>query len=159
RSCPALHKLGQILARDRRLAPDLRRQLQALESLPPSVPLEFIRTALTRELGPLERLGVTLSPPALAEASVAVVVPFRHDRDPRSGVFKLLKPGIEERLGEELALFERVGEYLDEKCNEFRIPKLDYQDALEQARGLLRHEVRLDLEQAHLQRARACYEG
>src|SRR4051794_34788282 len=37
RSCPALHKLGQILARDRRLAPELRRHLQGLESLPPSL--------------------------------------------------------------------------------------------------------------------------
>src|SRR5436190_9971111 len=29
--CPALHKLGQILARDRRLTLDLRRHLQRLE--------------------------------------------------------------------------------------------------------------------------------
>src|SRR4051812_23420756 len=26
RSCPALHKLGQVLARDRRLSPELRRR-------------------------------------------------------------------------------------------------------------------------------------
>src|SRR5690348_2596533 len=77
RGCPTLHKLGQVLARDRRLAAELRRHLQELESLPPSVPLETIQDTLVRELGPLGRLGVTLEPPALAEASVAVVVPFR----------------------------------------------------------------------------------
>jgi ubiquinone biosynthesis protein len=139
RGCPALHKLGQILARDRRLAPEPRRHFQALESLPASVPLEAIRATLTQELGPLERLGVTLLPPALAEASVAVVIPFRRDRDSRNGVFKLLKPGIEDRLEQEPALFERVGSYLDES-DEFRIPHLDYQDSLEQVREKLRHE-------------------
>src|SRR4051794_28359233 len=32
RACPVLHKLGQVLARDRRLEPRLRRHLQRLES-------------------------------------------------------------------------------------------------------------------------------
>src|SRR4051794_4611417 len=98
--CPALHKLGQILARDRRLAPELRRHLQRLESLPPATPTEVIEKTLADELGPLEKLGVTLEPPALAEASVAVVIPFRiqgstQDGHADRGVFKVLKPGIE----------------------------------------------------------------
>src|SRR5262245_16247687 len=80
RSCPALHKLGQVLARDRRLSPELRRHLQGLESLPPSTPLATIEGTLAREVGPLERVGVTLVPPALAEASVAGVIPVP---DPR----------------------------------------------------------------------------
>ena len=60
--CPALHKLGQILARDRRLALELRLHLQRLESLPPVTPLGSIEQTLTRELGPLESLGVKLDP-------------------------------------------------------------------------------------------------
>jgi ubiquinone biosynthesis protein len=164
RSCPALHKLGQILARDRRLSPELRQHLQELESLPPSIPFETIRGTLTQELGPLERLGVTLVPPALAEASVAVVVPFRYDhvpgeKGPKEGVFKILKPGIEERLEQELELFQRVGAYLDQKCEHFRIPHIDYRESFEQVRDKLRHEVRLDLEQRHLVQARAVYAG
>jgi ubiquinone biosynthesis protein len=161
-SCPALHKLGQVLARDRRLSPELRGHLQELESLPPSVPLVTIQETLARELGPLERLGVRLLPPALAEASVAVVIPFLHEHAPREhggrdGVFKVLKPGIEERLAQELELVERVGAYLDEKCDEFRLPHLDYRDSFEQVRDKLRHEVRLDLEQRHLAQAGAFY--
>jgi ubiquinone biosynthesis protein len=164
RSCPALHKLGQVLARDRRLSPELRRRLQGLESLPPSVPLEIIQGVLARELGPLHRLGVTLASAALAEASVAVVIPFRRDRGParaapRDGVFKVLKPGVEERLEQELRLLERVGSYLDEGCAEFGIPNIDYRGVFEQVRMKLREEVRLDLEQRHLARARAFYEG
>jgi ubiquinone biosynthesis protein len=158
-SCPALHKLGQVLARDRRLAPELRRRLQGLESLPPSVPVETIRDILTRELGPPDRLGVTLAPAALAEASVAVVIPFRRDRAPRDGVFKVLKPRIEERLEQELQLLQRVGSYLDERCAEFGLPNIDYGEVFEQVRLKLREEVRLDIEQRNLARARAFYEG
>ncbi len=164
RSCPALHKLGQVLARDRRLGPELRRQLQALESLPPSVPLPVLRDILDRELGSLDRLGITLAREALAEASVAVVVPFRYDRPPRGagpgeGVFKVLKPGIEERLEQELGLFERVGSYLEGVCDEYGLPQIDYREVFEQVREKLRGEVRLDLEQQHLARARDFYAG
>jgi ubiquinone biosynthesis protein len=163
RSCPALHKLGQILARDRRLSAELRRHLQELESLPPSIPFEVIHDTLTRELGPLERHGVTLVPPALAEASVAVVVPFRRGHFPpgegcRDGVFKLLKPGIEERMQQELELLERVGSYLDQRCDDFGIPHLDYRDSFEQVADKLRHEVRLDQERSHLAQARVLHE-
>jgi ubiquinone biosynthesis protein len=162
RSCPALHKLGQILARDRRIGDELRRHLQELESLPPSVPLAAIQGILDRELGPLDRLGITLESAALAEASVAVVIPFRYDlpphrQGPRDGVFKLLKPGMEERLEQELQLLKRVGSYLDEVCSEFGLPHLDYQEVFEQVRDKLRHEVRLDLEQQHLARAQSFY--
>ncbi|MGZ8308903.1 MAG: AarF/ABC1/UbiB kinase family protein [Rhodoplanes sp.] len=156
RSCPALHKLGQTLARDRRLLPELRLQLQELESLPPSIPLEDIRIILARELGPLDRLGVALEPPALAEASVAVVVPFRHgERD--EGVFKILTPGIEERLEQELVLLERVGSCLDEECEALEIPRLDYREVAEGLAERLRHEIRLDVEQRHLALAGAAY--
>jgi ubiquinone biosynthesis protein len=159
RSCPALHKLGQVLARDRRLPAELRGHLQELESLPPTVPLATIEAILTRELGPLAQRGVTLLPPALAEASVAVVIPFRDDRTSRQGVFKLLKPGVEERLERELELLGRVGADLDERCGELDIPPLDYQETFEQVRDRLRHEVRLDLEQCHLERAREVYQA
>ena len=39
-ACPALHKIGQVLARDRNLDPELRRHLQELESLEPHTPPE-----------------------------------------------------------------------------------------------------------------------
>jgi ubiquinone biosynthesis protein len=164
RCCPVLHKLGQIIARDRRLSPELKKHFQGLESLPPSIPLETIRSALTQELGPLERLGITLVAPALAEASVAVVVPFRYDHLPKGqgpceGVFKVLKPGIEDRLQIELELLDRVGSYLDEKCDEFQIPHLDYQDSFAQIRDKLQYEIRLDLEQQNLVQARSFYAG
>ena len=159
RGCPVLHKLGQVLARDQRLAEELRRELRPLESLPPSTNFETMRAVLAEELGPLESRGITLLGPAIAEASVAVVIPFRDTRSgsPHDGVFKVLKPGIEERLELELELLGCVGSHLDEQCAELSIPQLDYQDTFEQVRDKLRWEIRLDQEQRHLVEAAAFY--
>ncbi len=159
RGCPVLHKLGQVLARDQRLAEELRRELRPLESLPPSTNFETMCAILAEELGPLESRGITLLWPALAEASVAVVIPFRDTRSgsPHDGVFKVLKPGIEERLELELELLGHVGSHLDERCAKLSIPQLDYRDTFEQVRDKLRWETRLDQEQRHLVEAAAFY--
>jgi ubiquinone biosynthesis protein len=163
RACPVLHKLGQVLARDRRLDPGLRVQLQRLESMDPRVPTDVLQDQIEQELGPLERLGLTLEPAALAEASVAVVVPFQYrDRAAASagagrGVFKVIKPGVEEQLGQDLALLEDLGAFLDERCARLGIPPLDYQDVFAEVRALLGQEVHLDGEQRNLAAARAAY--
>ena len=78
RSSPVLQKVGQILARDKRLPEELRGYLRELECLAPMVPQEVLEQAIELELGPLDRIGFTIEP-AIAEASVAVVVPFRCD--------------------------------------------------------------------------------
>ena len=159
RSCPVLHKFGQIIARDPRLAPELRDQLRPLESLPPSANKDAVHKILVHELGPLETRGIALSGSAIAEASVAIVVPYRdvRNRQQREGVLKVLKPGIEERLELELELLSRVGTHLDENCEKLSIPQIDYRDTFEQVRDKLRWEVRLDQEQRHLTEAAALY--
>jgi ubiquinone biosynthesis protein len=160
--CPALHKLGQILARDRRLDAELRRQLQRLESLPPTTPIATIRTTLVHDLGPLESLGVEVESAPLAEASVAVVVPFRRIEGTQNGeadrgVFKVLKPGIEDRLALELDLLRDVGSLLDDRCTSFGIPRLEYREVFDQVREKLGTEVNLRGEQQHLAHAAATY--
>ena len=161
RNCPVLHKLGQVIARDQRLAPELRHELRQLESLPPTVDFDTIRSILVDELGPLDELGITLLPPAIAEASVAVVIPYRDERDPAGseGVFKILKPGIEDRMELELQLLAEVGSYLDSRCEELAIPHLDYRETFDHVRAKLAVEVRLDLEQQHLAEAKGFYAG
>ncbi len=151
-SCPVLHKLGQILSRDQRLAPQLRLELNKLESTPSTVSQDVIESLLVKELGRLELKALELLPPAIAEASVAVVIPYRDKSRPAQpeGVFKILKPGIEERLNIELEILSQVGEYLDNCLNELGIPQLNYQDTFEQVHSKLRWELRLDEEQRHL---------
>jgi len=151
RRSPVLHKLGQVLARDRRLDAQLRRTLQQLESMTSSVPVERLRDQIERELGDQDRAGIVLDPVALAEASVAVVIGFtwRGER----GVFKLLKSGVEQELDEELAILDSLGAFLDERCDSLGLPPVDYQETLAQVRQLLAHEVRLDFERGHLAEA------
>lgn len=162
RCCPVLHKLGQVLARDPRLAEELRIQLQSLETMQSRFSLEQIEQGLEAELGPLAARHIQLTGPPLAEASVAVVTPYQIGKQgpgpgTGEGVFKLLKPGIEERLREELELLERVGADLDARCDELQIPALDYRDAFQQVREKLIQETRLDQEQRHLRQAREIY--
>ena len=153
RCCPTLHKIGQVVSRDRRLAPDLRRQLQRLESLP-SRRTEDVWNELPKHP------ELETAPQPLAEASVAVVVPFTwrpHGQPAQDGVFKVLKPGVGERLGEELDIWPALGVFLEERCVEHGLPQIPYRETLERVRRLLQNEIRLDNEQAELGRAAQFY--
>lgn len=160
RCCPALHKLGQVLARDRRLSAELRKLLQGLESMPSTIGLDEVRALAEAELGPLADLGIHIDEPPLAEASVAVVVPFEGDRPgggPFRGVLKLLKPGIEAALEDELETLQRIGALLDERCEAYGLPRIAYEESFCDVRALLAREIRLDEEQAHMRAARTAW--
>lgn len=163
RCCPTLHKLGQIMARDRRLDPSLRIWLQTLESLPPRRIGNDLRRRMDSELAGFDTGGVRLEEGALAEASVAVVVPFAYSNCPTDevvqGVFKILKPGVEERLEEELAIWSKLGAYIDGLCADFGLPQIQYEDTLTSIGELLANEIHLDREQAHMGEAAALYRG
>jgi ubiquinone biosynthesis protein len=75
----------------------------------------------------------------------------------RRGVFKLLKPGIERRLHQELEVLRDIGALLDERCHHYAIPEIDYESTFAQVRDLLYFEVHLEKEQDHLRLARAAY--
>ena len=157
RCCPVLHKIGQVMARDRHLDPGLTERLQTLEVLPPSADLDDLLPAIEREIGPLAHLRVIVDEPPLAEASVAVVVPFR--RDGIEGVFKLRKPGIEARMAEDTAALDAVGRALDAGAAKLGVPALAYPDVLAEAGRLLAAELRFDLEQARLAEAAVTFDS
>ena len=152
---PTLHKLRQVVARDHRLDGGFRARLQQLESLEPRMPLPAIIRLLDREFAGWRKAGIELGRRALAEGSVAVVLPFV-ERD-ASGAFKLLKPGIEARLHEELAIWGALGDFLEEDCQRYHLPQLDYRETFETVRDLLVHEVHLDEEQRHVTQAAKDY--
>src|SRR5262249_12328575 len=102
----------------------------------------------------------------LAEGSVAVVVPLtwsdpadKADAPRRHGVAKLLKPGIEGRLDEDLRLVGLLADPLDENWAAYGLPPLAYRETLEEVAELLADEVQLRLEQAHLCRAGRQFAG
>ncbi|MFT4103501.1 MAG: AarF/UbiB family protein [Burkholderiaceae bacterium] len=157
--CPTLHKLGQVLARNPSLPEALRLRLQALESMPALTPMPVLLAHIRREL-PADA-ALTIADEALAEASVAAVVPFtwQEDGELRHGVFKVLKPGIEARLRDELAVWLELGAYLEQRAGELGLPPLDYRDTLDSVAELLANEVRIDNEQANLAAAAAFHAG
>ncbi|NLD67651.1 MAG: AarF/ABC1/UbiB kinase family protein [Limnobacter sp.] len=159
--CPTLHKLGQMLARNRHLPAELRGQLQTLETMPSSLPVEAIAEQIRSELGDRLDAGdqLVLADAPLAEASVAVVLPFewREDGASRHGVFKILKPGVERRLADELAALPALAGFLRRRGGELGLPSIDYDDYLGSVRRLLEREIRLDNEQANLRRAAEFY--
>ncbi|PKL41987.1 MAG: hypothetical protein CVV41_16175 [Candidatus Riflebacteria bacterium HGW-Riflebacteria-1] len=158
RRCPTLHKLGQILARDKRLSAELRQSLQRLESLPPRMSVDQIKAILRREK--IDLSGITLGEKPLAEASVAVIMPFTFtDAAGRhiDGVFKIVRPEAEKALEKELELWPDLGQALEKICDELDLPKLEFAGPLSEAALLVADEVRLDREQTHLRRATELY--
>jgi ubiquinone biosynthesis protein len=155
--CPCLHKLGQVVARHRLLHPELRRLLQSLESMPATLPIDAVAARIREELA--GDPPVTLADAALAEGSVAVVVPFTYcdNATLRHGVFKLLKPGVETKLTEELAILADLGRFLEARSRHLKLPALDYRDTLKSVETLLACEIRLDVEQQNLRAAAAFY--
>jgi ubiquinone biosynthesis protein len=160
-ACPALHKLGQVVARNRHLDPELRRHLQELESLEPRTPAALLRPLLARELAAAEReYDIRVAEQPLAEGSVAVVVPLTW-ADPvdgagaprQRGVAKLLKPGVVDRLEEDLAILAELAGYLEERGTAYGLPPLAYREVLGEVAEWLAHEVRLRQEQANLRLA------
>jgi ubiquinone biosynthesis protein len=157
RTCPTLHKLGQLLARDRRLPVEFRAELQKLESLESQTSIEQIQPVIEAELGALPDRRIRLTDAPLAEASVAVVVPF--DSPHGGGVLKVLKPGIEERLEEDLKAWQALADFLDMHRARLHLDHVDYRDTLQRVRDLLCNEVNLTTEQDHLAEAAALYDG
>jgi ubiquinone biosynthesis protein len=159
---PALHKLGQVVARDHRLNAGFRCRLQRLESMAPQIPAAQVLRLLEKEFKNWQTAGIELGPAPLAEGSVAVIMPFawrdgRARSGARHGVFKLLKPGVSGMLEEDLEILSVLGEFLDEECERFGLPALDYRDSFNTIKDLLLHEVRFDEEQRNLAEAAAIY--
>lgn len=159
--CPTLHKLSQVVARDRRLAATLRAKLQALESMEAATPVEAVIPTIRSELGADALSDLRIDSRALAEASVAVVIPFTfadsHPGHPANGVLKVLKPQIEERLEEELDIWADLADFIDERCRRDGLPPVRCGEVFATVRELLSKEARLDHEQANLRAAADFY--
>lgn len=157
--CPTLHKMGQVISRDRRLSDELRQRLQRLESVSPTTRLSNLPSDVLQEIENMDDIEISGFP--LAEASVALVLPFtwrgKRANDPQYGVFKVLKPGVEERLSEELEILAELGAFLEERCEHHGLPRLEYRETLVSVSRLLKQEVHLEREQKHLTEAAKSY--
>lgn len=156
---PSLHKLGQVIARHEALDPGFRARLQQLEMFQTRIDLDVVRDVTLHELGnAATKYDVTLDAEGTIEASVAFVVPATWRRPgcetPERAMLKVVKPGLGEKLAEELAVLDRVADYLDERRAHYGIPAFQYRETFGTVRDLLQGETVLLREQQNLRVAR-----
>ena len=158
---PGLQKVGQVLARNRRLAPKLRRALSELENGMSDVTLEEVRGLIQERLGQrLTAYAVELAPAILSEASVSTVIRFTWNqpgREREQGVFKVLKPYVPECFGEDMTLLQDLGEFLTSPERGYGFAIHDVKDMLAEVLLLLAHELDFRREQATLLEAVKMY--
>ena len=159
---PTLHKLGQIIARNPGLDPGLKGWLIRLEKGHYRTDTAELVQVLTDWLSGVEPgFKIILEPHILAEASVAAVLRFtfqRKNRTKRStGVFKVLKPRIEEHLQQELFLIEKVAIFLENHRQIYGLQDMMVVDLFNEIRDDLIREIDLAAEQKNLVEARKIY--
>jgi ubiquinone biosynthesis protein len=158
---PGLQKLGQVLARNRRLSPALRQALAELENgMSDATPAE-IRAIVTEQLGPsMEQYAVKLDSAIFKEGSASAILRFtwrRPDGDRERGVFKVLKPYVPACFAEDMTLLQRLGEFLASPERGYEFEVSDLQEMLVEVRLLLEHELDFEREQKTLAEAQRIY--
>lgn len=164
---PTLHKLSQIIGRSPGIDPEFKKALVDLEDNVNTVSYETMSRSLQDSLNirtksasskkkhtlfPLksEKRESAIVPDGtiLAEASVCAVLPGTVDGE--SAVFKMVKPVIKKRMASELALWGRLGTFLDENKDAWGLGDFQFKGTIDQVSWLLQNEVDLSLEQKNL---------
>jgi ubiquinone biosynthesis protein len=149
---PGLQKLGQVLARNRRLSARLREALAELENGMSDVLPEEIRAIVTRELGArIGQYAVELDRAILKEGSASAILRFtwrNASGDRERGVFKVLKPYVPACFAEDIRLLMELGGYLKVR---------DVKEMLAEVCVLLEQELDFEQEQRTLEEARRIY--
>jgi ubiquinone biosynthesis protein len=160
---PGLQKLGQVLARNRRISKALRSALSELENGMSDVTPHEIRAIIAEQLGGrLERYAVEIEPRIFSEASVSAVMRFTWNepgRERERGVFKVLKPYVPDCFGEDMTVLQELGDYLAGTDRGYGFAIHDVKEMLAEVRMLLEPEVDFRREQATLVEAHRAYRG
>ena len=159
---PTLHKLGQMIARNRYLDPLIRVWLVQLENGSYGTDATALCQGIEDRLGPDQaRFRVRLEQRVLSEASVGGVVPFTWvapgSKKEKRGVFKVLKPAIGEWLTQEMAALDCLADYFHENRQHYSFGRFRFKALFEDVKTALREELDLTGEQANLNRAYRFY--
>jgi len=158
---PGLQKIGQVLARNRHLAPGLRTALTELENGMSDVTAPEVRAIIRAQLGGrLERYQVVIESSLLSEASVSAVIGFtwkKPGRERERAVFKVLKPYVPDCFAEDMALLQGLGNFLTSPEQGYDFAAKDVNDMLTEVRLLLERELDFAREQATLAEAVRIY--
>jgi len=152
---PTLHKLGQMIARNRHLDPILRAWLVRLENGSYGTDATTLCRMIEDRLGSdREKFRIRLDRRILSEASVGCVVPFTWaapgSKKEKRGVFKVLKPTIGEWLTEEMAALDCLADYFQRSRQNYSFGRFRFRELFEDVKTALREELDLSGEQANL---------
>lgn len=158
---PGLQKVGQVIARNRRISPKLREQLAKLENGMRDATVAEVRATIEERLGGrLAEYEVEVAGEILSEASVSAVMRFtwrKADREREEGVFKVLKRHIPEYFGEDMRLLRDLGDRIAKNHRKYGFAVGPVRETLEEVRLLLEHELEFDRERRTLEDARRMY--
>jgi ubiquinone biosynthesis protein len=161
---PTLHKLGQIIARHPKIDPVVKQWLIQLENGHYGTSPHDLLAKINDELehtGYLSRLDV--QPSVLSEASVGAVISFHwqplHESAEIHGVFKVIKPGIQICLDEELAILEQTADFFEANRDRYPLKDFKFLDVFQDVREMLIKEIDLAAEQAYLVEAAEFFDG
>lgn len=155
KKCPTLHKLGQLIARNRHIDANVRKWLIPLENGDYGTSIDQLLPLAEREVqSEKEIFSIRLGARVLSEASVGAVCPCVW-QDPESGivekgVFKLLKPDVRALLTEELQILEALAAFFQERTHHYPLDDFKYIEVFRDIGKALAEEIDLLGEQAHL---------
>lgn len=152
---PTLHKLGQMVARNRYVDPLIRAWLVQLENGSHGTDATALCRMIENRLGSdKERFCIRFDRCILSEASVGSVVPFTWmapgSKKEKRGVFKVLKPMIGAQLAEEMAALDCLADYFQQNREKYSFGRFRFRELFEDVKTALREELDLSGEQANL---------
>ena len=158
---PGIQKVGQVLARHREMGEDLCRALSELENGMSDMSARAVRALVSTQMGTrIRKCAVKLDSKILSEASVSAVLRFSW-RNPESkarerGVLKVLKPHVPGFFAEDLALLQRLAEFVASNPG-YGFAGEHVAEMVAEVRLLLEHELDFAREQEMLRDAFETY--
>jgi ubiquinone biosynthesis protein len=161
---PSLQKIGQTIARNPDLSPDLRLRLAGLEDGIREVSAAEIRGEIERQLGEkLVRQQVEIASDLYAEGSVSAILHFVRRKppigEPSAGVFKVLKPFIPQYFHEDLEVLSELATYFDRNQERYDLGRFSLRNLIEGVKDLFLSETDFVRERQSMTAATERYRG
>lgn len=159
---PSLHKLGQIIARNRNTEPQCRKWLIQLENGLYGTDAAVLRKEIRKEMDNyLHPYKIRADAEILSEASVGSVMGFAwtapHTGTTSRGVFKIIRPGVREHLTEEFRILDDLARFFHRNREKYSLKNFKFIETFADIRDALQEEINLRGEQEHLREAADFY--
>lgn len=162
---PTFQKLGQILARNTGLEPDIQAALQTLENSLATSTRDELVDFISNELGAetLQKYEIRFADRILAEASVGAVIRASlqnpEERQRRDVVCKVIKPYVLKAIPEEVAIIDELTRYFSQHRAFYELGKMPLAEMFQNIKKSISEEIRIEEEQHNLVRAAAYYKN